>query len=203
MAAAGLLVGVWNDRTRFGRAVVGIVTGVAIVSAIAVPLEYGVRTHLAPAGHYFPQFSPQALLALLMPAPIAAALVFGACAAVTLRGVREIVRGNVNGAAAIALSVWFALPNPYPWYALWILPVAFLTWGSRQAWAIVAASLLAVLRYYGEATTDLSPGLTAALLAVQFGVPLAVASGLRTNRARPDRREIRTSAPDFAPLRSE
>jgi uncharacterized membrane protein YccC len=130
-------------------------------------------------------------------------LVFGTCAIAALRGARQFVRGNLDGAIAIALAVWFALPNPYPWYALWILPVAFLAWESRAAWAVVAASLLAVLRYYGDATTDISPAVTAALLIVQFGVPLALISGLRRNRAHRDRREIHTPDPGFAPLRSE
>jgi hypothetical protein len=204
VAAMGLVLASWHRRTRFASVLSGTAVGIAIVAAVAVPLEYGVRTHLAPGGHYFPQFSPQALLALAVPVRVAAVLIFSACAIFALRGARDLVRGRVAGALALALAGWFAVPNPYPWYALWILPVAFLAWESAAAWAIVAASLLAVLRYYGDATTDLSPALTAALLLVQFGVPLAFLIGFpRMNRARPDRRESRTPAPDFAPLRFE
>jgi hypothetical protein len=122
---------------------------------------------------------------------------------VFVRGALRMLAGDLEGALIVALAVWFALPNPYPWYALWILPVAFLAWNSPAARAIVAASLLIVLRYYGDATTDLSPVTTAAIVLLQFGIPLALFSAPRTNRERPDRPEIRTSAPDFAPLRSE
>ena len=193
----------WHDRARFGRVLTGAATGAAIVAALAIPLEYGAQTHLAQGGHFFPQLSPQALLALVLPVPIAALLVLTACVLLAFRGVRDLLRGNLDGALAIALAVWFAIPNPYPWYALWILPVAFLAWGTPKAVAVVAATLLAGLRYYGEATTNLSPAITTALLCVQFGVPLALFSVPRRNRARRDLPESRTPAPDFATLRSE
>jgi hypothetical protein len=176
---------------------------VAAVAAIAVPLEYGVRTHLAPGGHYFPQLSPQALLALVFPVPLAAALVLLPCGVLAFRGARDLSNGNFDGALAIALALWLAVPNPYPWYALWILPVAFLTWPSNKAWAIIVATLLAALRYYGDATSDLPVAITAALLCLQFGVPLALFSVPRKSRAHPDLRENRIPVPDFAPLRSE
>lgn len=203
IAAIGLTLASWPDRLRFPRILAGAASGAAIVAAIAVPLEYGVRAHLAPGGHYFPQFSVQALLAFAMPLPLATALTFASCAVLFVRGALRMLVGNVDGALTMALAVWFALPNPYPWYALWILPLAFLVWNSQAAWAIVAATLLIVLRYYGDATTDLSHGSTAAIVLLQFGIPLVLFSVRRTNRSRPDHREIRTSAPDFAPLRSE
>jgi alpha-1,6-mannosyltransferase len=203
LAASVVALSSWPDRRRFVRIFGGAATGVALVAAIAVPLEYGVHAHLATRGHYFPQFSPQALLALMVPVPLAAALVLGTCALFAVRGARDLLNGKIEGAISIALALWFALPNTYPWYALWILPVAFVAWGTNKAWAVIAATLLAVLRYYGDATSDVSPALTAALLLAQFGVPLVLLSVPRMNRAHPVRRESRTPAPDFAPLRSE
>lgn len=189
-----------HDKARFSRVALGGLTGIAIVAAIAVPLEYGVQTHLARSGQYFPQFSLQALFALLVPVPFAIAVTFAGCALLAAAGARRLFRGDAGGALPLALAAWLAIPNPYPWYALWILPVAFLAWNTGAARAIVAASLLILLRYFGDATTDLSPLATAVIVLAQFGIPIALFSA-RTNRPRRVRPESRTPVPDFAPLR--
>lgn len=203
LAAGGFAIASWHNRSRFGRVLSGTLAGIAIVAALALPLEYGVQAHLTPSGHYSPQFSAQALLALAVPVQFAAAITLLACAVAAIAGVRRLLAGRLDGALVLALAAWLALPNVYPWYAVWILPLAFVSWNSRAAWAIVAASLLVVLRYYGDATTDLSHGATIAIVLLQFGLPLALVTVPRTSRARRDLPEIRKSAPDFATLRSE
>jgi hypothetical protein len=144
----------------------------------------------------------QALLALTIPLPLAAAVTFCVCGAAALYGASRLLRGNPDGALLIALGAWYALPNPYPWYALWILPVAFLNWNAPAAPALVSATLLIVLRYFGDATSDVPAPVAALIVLAEFGIPLALFSVARKNRARPDRRENHIPGPDFARLRS-
>ena len=202
IAAALFAVHAWHDPGRRLRVAGGAVLGAGIVAALAIPLEYGVQTHLAGAGHYFPQYSLQALLAYALPAPFAYAIILVPCAAAALYGLWLVASGELRGAQWIALGAWCAVPNPYPWYALWILPVAFVAWRTPQARAIIAASLLAALRYYAEATTALNVAASAALILAQFGIPLAMIIAEGTYRARRGRREIHTSGLGFARLRS-
>jgi hypothetical protein len=182
----------------------GVALGGLAVVALAAPLEFGVRAHLAPSGHYFPQLSLQYALATILPLPAAAALIYAICGAIAIAGLRSLLLGRPGGAIGIALAAWFALPNPYPWYALWILPAAFLapSGASAKTWAVIAASLLIVFRYYGDATTDLSRSLSVLIVALQYAVPIALFMGVRTYRARRDRPEIHTPVPDFAPTRN-
>ena len=172
--------------------------------AIAAPLEYGVRAHLAPSGQYFPQFSVQYVLATVMPVTAAAIVTFAGCSVVALFGLRELYRENGAGAIALAFAAFAAVPNPYPWYALWMLPAAFLAspYANEGMWAIIAASLLIVLRYYGDATTDLSTGLSVAIAAVQFVLPVMLFMGARMYRVHRGRREIRRAVPDFVTSRN-
>ncbi len=186
-AAAALAVASWNDRPRFRSAASGATLGIAAVAALAIPLEYGVRAHLAPAGHYFPQFSVQSISIPLTAAAIAALL-----------AAPWIVKLDARNAVPYwALALWIAIPNPYPWYAVWLVPLAFLAWPSRAAWALIAASLLIGVRYYADATTDLPRSLSMTIVAVQIGIPLLIL-GAHTANARRDRRGIRTPVPDFA-----
>jgi hypothetical protein len=192
IAALAFAAASWPDRARFPRVAGGALAGVAIAAALAVPLEYGVRAHLLPSGHYAPQFSLQAVslpLAVITAAALVAALLY---AGVTRR----------SAAVLLAFAAWLAIPNPYPWYAVWLLPIAFLVWESAWAWAILALSLLAIARYYPDATFSTLPStLGTAIVAAELVLPLALLIA-GTAYARRDRPENRTPAPDFAPHRS-
>jgi len=205
LAAAGAFsIYAWHDARRRTSVVCGTAAGALAVIAIAAPLEYGVRSHLAPAGHYIPQFSLQYALASIVPLQGAAALIFTLALIAAAVGLWRLFQGRRDGAIPIALAVWLAIPNPYPWYALWILPVAFLAASdaSYAMWAVIAASLLIVFRYYGDATTDLSKALGIGIVAVEYGLPLIILMGGRMYRARRDRRGIRTPVPGFATTRN-
>src|SRR5581483_4743399 len=115
--------------------------------------------------------------------------------------VRDVARGRLGGALAIAAAAWIAVPNPYPWYALWIVPVAFLAWESPLGWALIAASLTAVARLYGDATSDLPRSLNLAIVLCEIGVPFAVFIAGRV-WSRSGLPETRRPAPDFARSRS-
>ncbi len=181
-----------------GRVFAGAVVA-ALCLAIKGPAPWA-TWHLAGSGRYVPQFSSQSALASFVPLPMAAFIVAVACVLAIAWGAIELRKGRLGGALAIALSVWIAIPNPYPWYALWILPVAFLRWNTAAAWAIVAATLLAALRYYPEATGDVSTGGSLLFVALQFGVPLLIVT-VGTARERLGRRENRTPALALVPLR--
>ncbi len=186
-AAALLALSHRHDRSRFVKLAWGAGAGIALVLALAVPLEYGVRTQLAPSGSYFPQFSVQYV------SIVVTALLFGLLLAVAV-----LHRSWVY----LAFAVWLLIPNPYPWYALWLVPVAFLAWPSRAAWALIAASLLMVVRYYPDATTaHFSRPLGIVLVAIECGLPLLLLTAhmASAHRGRP---EIHTPAPDFAMPRS-
>lgn len=188
-AAFGYLLAIWKNRELRGPVIAGAALGATIVGAIAAPLEYGVQAHLAPAGHYFPQFSLQYLS---LPLTIVLCIVFA------VRGARDLLRGSLQGAAYLGFAAWMAIPNPYPWYGLWLLPLAFLAEEARVTWALIAAALLIVLRYYGDATTDLSYALSAAIVVLEYGIPLALFSAARMTTARPDRPENRRAGLGFA-----
>jgi hypothetical protein len=224
VAAIAFAIASWRDRTRFAQAAWGAALGIGIVAALAVPLEYGVQAHLAPHGQYFPQFSLQ-YVSIPLTVVVVIVLLGASTGSAVLRYLsmthaltrynktHALTRYSVTHAltrysrtpgesqAFAAIALWIAIPNPYPWYAVWLLPLAFLVWRSYAGWALIAASLLIGLRYYGDATTDLSRPLTLAIIVLQFGVPLLLLIAHMVNGRRA-RREIRTTVPDFAPSHS-
>lgn len=195
LAALALAAMSWRSQPAFARIAAGVVAGLLVVAALAIPLEYGLQTHLAPAGHYFPQFSLQDVSI-----PLAVLVVAGLIAACFLPSTSSGALRYLRVTPILALAGFLAIPNPYPWYALWLLPVAFLAWESAAAWALIAASLLIAVRYYPDATTALSHTSSVAIVAVDFGLPIAIMAWHIWN-ARRDRREIRTPVPDFATTR--
>jgi hypothetical protein len=194
VAAIAFAAASWKDRTRFAPVAGGALAGIVLAAALAIPLEYGVRSHLVPSGHYAPQFSLQ-----YVSIPLTVIVVLASITSAALRSLRVTQRGTAY--ILLALAAWLAIPNPYPWYAIWLLPVAFLAWESAAAWAILALSLLTALRYYPDATTSTFPhAFGVAIVAAQLVLPLMWLA--RTAYVRRDLREIRTPAPGFAPPRS-
>ena len=62
-------------------------------------------------------------------------------------GIGALMRREIDGWILLALAVWSAMPNPYPWYGLWFLPTAALAPRSRAAAVVVALSFTTTLRY--------------------------------------------------------
>jgi len=135
------LVYLWARRdARARRFATALLVGCAVALALLIPAQLKA---LGAHGHYAPQFSLQALLGA-----IPAILV--ACAIGAL-GVRDLARGRFSGIVWLGIAGWLAIPNPYPWYTLWILPVAVAAPPGRAAFALWAATISALLRYLPEA----------------------------------------------------
>ena len=157
---------------RFGT---GIAAGLAIALAVAAPRMLALTHTLGAHSHYAPQFSLQALAAAALaqvapsaPPGIAFAVVLAGCTVLALYALHALQRGERAGVAWLALAVWLAIPNPYPWYGLWVLALAVLALGEPAFGALWGVTIFAVLRYlpdaYGTLTPDLSLVIAAAML---------------------------------------
>ena len=174
-AAAGplALVWLWGKRdVRSGRFALGLMVGLVVAAALVLPLQLKLLGAFAGHARYAPQFSFQSLVGIVP------ALVVVVAAAVT--GVRALARGDENGALWLAIAGWLAIPNPYPWYALWLLPVAVAFPPSRTTTALWAATILAGLRYLPEAFGNV-PHLATAILTLALLAPIAFAIPARVN----------------------
>ena len=197
-AAAGMLLAAWRERPRFMSVLSGIAIGCASTAIVALPLVQSALAHL---GHsaYDAQFSPQALLATILPLWAAAAFVFVAAAALGTFGVRKLLVHDLTGAVWIALAAWYALPNPYPWYGAWIAPLAFLRWPSRTSYAILGATLCIALRYLPDAVSPhANAAVATAIVLGEYGVPALFLIAYTPRLARRGHPAIRMPAPGFA-----
>ena len=125
---------------RDWRTPISAAAALVLVAALSLPLFYGATHDLAPSGHYAPLASVQSLH------PILAVVV---ALAIMLR-VRSAV-STVDRLATLALAGWLAIPNPYPWYGLWLLPLGAWATDRRIALAVVTVSAAAMLRYIPDA----------------------------------------------------
>lgn len=182
-AAAVLALYTCHDPKRFIRVIGGAACGILLTVLMARPFEAGVRTVLVPHGHYSPQFSPQYAVAQMLrslfgdgahPLQAGIAILLVAGGALALFGIRRIALGEYDGAAWLALALWIAIPNPYPWYALWILPAAFLCIGRPAAWAIVAASITIFVRYLPDVASNANPDVNMAVTLCEISLPMAL-----------------------------
>jgi len=142
-AAAGLAL---IDR----RSRIGALAGLAIAAAFSVQLFAGVATELAPRGHYAPQASLQAVFAtpgFALALPVAALV----AAVLVAAGIRRLRREQRDGWVWLGLGAWVLIPNPYPWYGLWLLALAAMAPQSRAGRAAVLLSLTSLLRYAPDA----------------------------------------------------
>jgi hypothetical protein len=154
-ALAALLGSGLGMRHKALQRWLGCGLGTLAVALVGLPLELGVRATIGVHGRYVPQFSLQALGAAIGGTPGIVVAVL-ACAALGFIGARAILRGDRSGLALVATAVWFAIPNPYPWYSLWILPVAAAFEGP-VAWALAGGTIAGVVRYFPDAVGTLDP----------------------------------------------
>ncbi len=133
-----------SQRARFGA-----LAGIAVTLALSYPLVRALVTDTAPGGHYAPQASLQAIFAAY-PA-LAAVAALAACILLVRAAIPHLRRGEPDGWIYLALALWVLVPNPYPWYALWLVAAAALAPGTRVAAASLLLSLTSLLRYVPDA----------------------------------------------------
>ncbi len=158
--ALGAALGLWNAAPKAPRRVVlGIAAGTVLILAWGVPAGVRALGEVGRHGRYAPQFSTQALGAWLVhglePSQAAgwgaAVAVLLLCAAIALIGLGALRARQPSGLAWLAIALWLALPNPYPWYALWVLPIAVIALEQTPFAALWAATISIVLRYLPDA----------------------------------------------------
>ncbi|HEY1883175.1 MAG TPA: hypothetical protein VGG51_09090 [Candidatus Cybelea sp.] len=155
VAAAAL--GLCDRRARIGAAI-----GAFAAVTLSLPLIVGAATHLAPHGHYAPQASLQAVFAPLSPiAAWAAAAV--ACLLLGARAITLLRAASDEAWIWLGLAVWVMIPNPYPWYGLWLLALAAIAPQTRAGRVATLLSFCALLRYAPDAIGTPSAPVAAAL----------------------------------------
>lgn len=181
--AAGFVLAAfaWPVRSNFVKVTGGVCGGIFLTAMIARPFEAGISNVLIPRGHYTPQFSTQYLFSDVAGQLLqghAHTLEFGVAVAVVasgallLYGLRSILAGKAEGAAFMALALWLVIPNPYPWYALWILPVAFVSAQTSASLAIVAASLAVFARYFPDVAVANNADLNLVVTLCEIALPM-------------------------------
>jgi hypothetical protein len=131
-------------RARFGA-----IAGIVVSLIVSVPLVRALLTETAPGGHYAPQASLQAVFGAF---PIVAAVAaLAACAFLARKAIASLRAGEPAGWVYLALALWVLVPNPYPWYGLWLVAAAALAPGTRIASAALLLSLTSLLRYAPDA----------------------------------------------------
>lgn len=174
VAAFAAVSGGRRARPVAGRMAIGallVAPAAAVGLAGAVETASGLRFH----GHYLPQYSLQALgaavaAAVAQPVQAQAAGIAGAfvlCGAIVLAGLRAVRRRDPGGLAWFAIAAWLAIPNPYPWYGLWVLPIAVAALDQPQFLALLAATISIVLRYLPDAFGTV-PHQAVVIIALEF-----------------------------------
>lgn len=140
---------------RDARAVLGgTIVGCAVVAIASRAFIAGVRSGLAAHGHYLPLASVQALG--LPVAVLAFILVLWRTRSMTT---------PIDRWCTVALAAWIAIPNPYPWYALWLLPLAAFAHDRRVRLTALTVTSAALLRYLPDAA-----GFPSSALSLVYGV---------------------------------
>jgi hypothetical protein len=165
--AAAIVLAFADRRARLGTA-----AGVVAAIALSWPLLRAVTTQLAPHGSYAPQASLQAVFA-----PLGPAVAIGVAAVVALlfvrRGVLQLIRRLDEGWIYLGLAAWVLVPNPYPWYGLWLVALAALAPRTAAGRGAILLSLTSMLRYVPDAIGTPHPPLSVAL-GVAAILPLVV-----------------------------
>lgn len=69
-------------------------------------------------------------------------------------GISRVVRRHSDAWVVCAVAAWTLLPNPYPWYAIWVVPIGVTALRSLWTGALVGISLGATLHYVPDVAGD-------------------------------------------------
>ncbi|HEY1428676.1 MAG TPA: glycosyltransferase 87 family protein, partial [Candidatus Tumulicola sp.] len=143
-------------RTAWAGAALGGIVAVAATWPVVAHFGGGSNAH----GVYYPQVSLQGLVFSMLSGMGAAAGTAGAAAAVVAAvaatllatsAVAQLRRAEREGWVRLAVAAWLLIPNPYPWYGLWLVAIAAVAPSSRPAGVAVWLPAAALLRYYPDA----------------------------------------------------
>jgi hypothetical protein len=163
------------------RARPGLAAGTFATLLLSIPLLQGVATQLVPQGRYAPQASFEAIvkpLALLavgddrFAAFATWSIALAAAAAFAVVAIRRVRGGRSDGWAYLAAGGWLLVPNPYPWYAVWLLPVAAIAPRAKASTVLLWLSLASLLRYVPDAVGVVTP-VQEVVLGIAATIPLA------------------------------
>ncbi len=166
-AVAAIALGSLERRARVGAAI-----GIVLAALFSIPLFIGIKSSFVPSAHYAAQVSLQGIVAPFS-APLALLVAAAACVILAASGIARLRKGSDEGWVWLGLAGWVLIPNPYPWYGVWLLALAALAPRSRAATAALLLSFTALLRYIPDAVATPSPA-EAAVLSVAATLPLLV-----------------------------
>jgi hypothetical protein len=142
-----------------GRAWFGALAGVAVTVAATWPVLTHWTSRTNAHGTYAPHVSLQGLLfAVFAPAlgqgtatNLALLAAIAAASTIGWGGLTELRDGRRQGWIRLALGAWLLIPNPYPWYGLWLVAIAAIAPQAREARIAIWLPVGALLRYYPDA----------------------------------------------------
>jgi hypothetical protein len=147
--AAGFALDAIARRER-GRRIAGVLGGLLLATLVTLGPLARALAEIRGHGRYAPQISLAALVGLA-PAIAVAGMLVGA-------GSVRVARGRRDGFAWLGLGVVAVLPNVYPWYALWLVPLALVADPGDAALALYGVTIFAVLRYLPDAVGTMTAG---------------------------------------------
>jgi alpha-1,6-mannosyltransferase len=164
-AIAAIALGSIERPARFGT-----VIGIALAALFSIPLFIGIATNFAPHARYGAQASLQGIF-VPFSTPLALVIASGVSAGLAVCGTVRLRSGKSEGWVWLGLALWVLIPNPYPWYGLWLVALAALAPRTRAATSAILLSFTALLRYIPDAVGPPSPA-QAVALSVLAALPL-------------------------------
>jgi hypothetical protein len=158
----------WLSRERPRGVWLALLAGTGVAAALTLPALLPALRHVGSHGVYAPAASVQGLVG-----PAGAA--FGA-GALLLYAAALLWRRDPRGFAWTGLALYAALPNAYPWYALWLLPLAIAAGPGPAAAALWGATIFSAVRYLPDAIGNISAE-TARVASAVATLPFALALG--------------------------
>ncbi|MBD5605246.1 MAG: hypothetical protein IAI48_09175, partial [Candidatus Eremiobacteraeota bacterium] len=156
----------WFENQRARSTWIGAAAGTAVAAFLTIPPLFPALTRLGTHGVYAPAVSIQGLIG-----PVWAAI---AATALLANAARMLVRRDPRAFAWAGLAIVAALPHDYPWYALWLVPLALAAGPGPASAALWGATIFALVRYLPDATGNMSDTMARAASAVA-ALPFALA----------------------------
>lgn len=179
----GYVLEIVRTRRSPRNAIVATALGLALAAAWSLPPLLSALATVRAHGRYAPTVSAAGLIGF-WPA-------LGCALAAALWGARRIVAGERAGYAWIGIAASLGLPNDYPWYALWLVPLAIAAGTGPAALALGGATILALVRYLPDASGTLT-GVAAKIAA---GIAIAPLAFALTEFGHPARRKKDSPSP--------